>query len=273
MLQRRLDHLDGAEGRHRPGHALVSLDERVLAPQLQGVEAELGGELVDERLDGEGRGRGSRPPVGTEREAVRLHAVAANVDRLPPVRAGDEQRRDPLDAPARVRAAVDDHPAADARQRAVLLRADLELGHLRRGGVRGREVLLPRHHEANGPAQRERRARGQRLDEGELPAERATERLGDDADPVERQAVRARELRAADEDSLGRDGDGELAVGLEPGRRRLRLEVRLVDPRRPERPGDDGVARGEGRVRVSARAMDAVEDVARQLLVVVVLAA
>ena len=63
-----------------------------LQAQLDRVEPERRGELVEERLEREGGGRRSGRAVGAEREAVRLHAVAAEVVRLPVVRAGDEQR-------------------------------------------------------------------------------------------------------------------------------------------------------------------------------------
>ncbi len=88
---RRLQDLDRSEGRHRPRHAAVALDAGVLQAQLDRVDAELGGQLVEQRLDGEGGGRSSRPAIGAEREPVRLHAVAADVPSVPAVRAGHEQ--------------------------------------------------------------------------------------------------------------------------------------------------------------------------------------
>ena len=47
-------------------------------------------ELVEERLEREGRRRRAGRAVRAEREAVRLDAVAADVVRLPAVRPGDE---------------------------------------------------------------------------------------------------------------------------------------------------------------------------------------
>ncbi len=68
----------------------VALDDRVLQPHLDRVEPELLRELVQERLEREGRRRRAGRAVRAEREAVRLDAVAADVVCLPAVRAGDE---------------------------------------------------------------------------------------------------------------------------------------------------------------------------------------
>ena len=128
MLAHALEHVDRADRRERAAaDADVALDDRVLQPQLERVELELVRELVEQRLEREGRGRGARAAVGAEREAVRLDAVPAEVVRLPAVRPGDEERRDPLDAPAGVRAAVDDHARRDRGQRAVPAPADRHL--------------------------------------------------------------------------------------------------------------------------------------------------
>ena len=98
-----------------------------------------------------------------------------------------------------------------------------------------------------GTLQRERRTDRERLDERELPAEGPTQRLGDHADALEREVEGARELAPRDERALRARGDDERARGLEPGGAHLRLEVRLIDPGRPERSLDDHVTRGEGR--------------------------
>ena len=100
-----------------------------------------------------------------------------------------------------------------------------------------------------GRRERERRTRGERLDDRELAAEGAAERLRDDADPLERQPEGAGELALRHERALRARRDDERPVRLEPGRRDLGLDVRLVDPRRPEGGRDDGVARVEARRR------------------------
>ena len=83
---------------------------------------------------------------------------------------------------------------------------------------------------------------------------------------LEREVERARELAPRDERALRARRDDERPGRLEPGGADLRLDVRLVHPRRPERPLDDGVARGERRGDVAVLARDAVEDVAGELL-------
>ena len=121
-----------------------------------------------------------------------------------------------------------------------------------------------------GSAQRERRARGERLDEGELAAERAPDRLGDHADPLERKIECTGELLPRDERALRARRDDEDARRLEPSGAHLRLDVRLMDPRRAERALDDRVAGCEGVRDVSALARDPVEHVAGELLLRVV---
>ena len=121
--------------------------------------------------------------------------------------------------------------------------------------------------------QRERRTRRQRLHQGELAAEGAAQRLRDHADPLQRQAECAGELSLRHERALGAGRDDEVSVRLQPRRCDLGLDVRLVDPGRPERPRDDDVARLENRRCVAGAAMNGVEDVARELLVVTVLLA
>ena len=127
-----------------------------------------------------------------------------------------------------------------------------------------------RQRESDRAAQRERGARGERLDEGELAAERATERLGDHADPLEREIESAGELPPRDERALRARRDDEDTRRLEPCGAHLRLDVRLMDPRRAERALDDRVAGGEGTRDVSVLARDPVEHVSGELLLLVV---
>ena len=183
----------------------------------------------------------------------------------------DEGGRDPFDAPARVRAAVDEHARLDPGERAVLARADAKVRDLRRGRIRRLEVLAAGQDEAHGPPEREGGAGRERLDERELSAERASERLRDDANSLEREAECASELPPRHERALRARGDDERSRRLEPGRRDLGLDVRLIDPRRTECPRDDGVARFERGGGVAVLAMNAIEDVPGQLLLLGVL--
>ncbi len=266
-----LEHLSPADdGVGIAADADVTLDRGVPDPQLDGVEVELRGDLVEERLERERGGRCARSAVGTERHAVRLDAVAADVERLPVVGACDEQRADALDTPAGVGAAVDDHAALDGGERAVGAGADLQVRHLRGGGVGCGEVLAPCEDETDRSFQRERGSDRERLDERELAAERTADRLGDHANALERETEGACDLVPRHEDALRARRDDERPGGLEPRGAHLRLEVCLIDPRRPERSLADGVARREGGGGVAALPRDAIEDVAGKLLLRIV---
>ena len=102
-------------------------------------------------------------------------------------------------------------------KRAVPACTDLQVRHLRGGGIRRLEVLAAREHEPDGTLQRERRTDRERLDERELPAEGPTQRLGDHANALEREVEGARDLPPGDERALRARGDDERARGLEPG--------------------------------------------------------
>ncbi len=142
------------------------------------------------------------------------------------------------------------------------------MGYLRGGRVGRLKVVGPGEDDTHRATQRERRAGRQRLHQGELASEGAAERLRDDADPLQRQVEGAGELPLRHERALGAGRDHEVSVRLQPRRRDLWLDVRLVDPGCPEGPGDDDLARLENRGCVAGAAMNRVEDIARELLVV-----
>ena len=107
-----------------------------------------------------------------------------------------------------------------------------------RAGRRVRRRRCPRAGRGRGGPGRpqdERRAGHERVDDEDLRAERAAQRRRPDAHLGDRQAEDLGELLADVEDALGRGRHGQDAVGLEPGRRGVRLEVALVDPVRAER--------------------------------------
>ena len=138
-------------------------------------------------------------------------------------------------------AAVADDAAADRGQVAVAGRAELEVDQLAGRRVGGREVLPAAEHDPDRPPELERGGGRQRLGDHQLAAERAADRRRLDPDAVDREPERRREALARHERALRARVDDELAVRLDPGQRRLRLEVRLVDPARPEPAGDDDV--------------------------------
>src|SRR4029453_9219646 len=72
-----LEHVDHSDDRERvAADAAISFDYCVVQAHLDRVEPELPGELVEQRLQCEGGGRGSGRTVRAEREGVRLHATA-----------------------------------------------------------------------------------------------------------------------------------------------------------------------------------------------------
>src|SRR5439155_10840106 len=123
-----------------PAHAHVAFDDRVLQPELDRVEAELRGELVEHGLQGEGRRRRSRPAIGAERDAVRLDAVPPDGEGLPPVRPADQGGGDVLEPPLDRRPSIADDLRFQRGELTRLARADAQLDELGRCRVRRLEV-------------------------------------------------------------------------------------------------------------------------------------
>ena len=98
MTRQRLDHFRGADPLPMlpVDHVLATVDE-VPAPQFDRVDAQLRGQVVEDRLDGERALRPARPAIRPGPDAIRQHAVAANVPRRPDVRPGDENGPDPVE--------------------------------------------------------------------------------------------------------------------------------------------------------------------------------
>ena len=170
---------------------------------------------------------------------------------LPAVGARGEHRRDRLDPEVVGGAAIAPHLRADPGEAPVAVGPELQVEDLGAGGVGGGEVLAARHHQPDGPAEHERGADDQRLDDHQLAAEAATERRGADANPVGRQPEQLHQLSPRRERPLRRRGDDELVVLAERGGGGLGLEIALVDPRRVEAAADDDVAAGERGVDVA----------------------
>ena len=216
----------------------------VAQAQLDRVEADLRGELVEQRLDGEGGGRCSGRSIGPETDAIGEHAVGAQRVRAPTVGTGGQQGGEALGPPLVVAPAIQDDAPRDRGELALGARPDLELEQLGRGGVGGRHVLGARERDTDRPAEAERRRRRERLGNHELAAEGAAERRRAHAHAVQREAEELRELLAHAERALSARPYDEVALGLEPRGGGLRLEVALVDPARAE--GARGARRAGG---------------------------
>ena len=82
--------------RHRPSRRPA---DGVAAAQLDGIDPELRRELVDQRFEHERRLRATWAAIRARPDAVRLDAVGADVEGVPAIRAGDEDRSDPIEGP------------------------------------------------------------------------------------------------------------------------------------------------------------------------------
>ena len=197
------------------------------------------------------------------RRAVRARAEAVGADRVrldPPglegVRAADLAARKAGRGRVRERAAVDEHACLERRQRPVLTRPDLEVNHGAGARSRRGEVLAPRQGEPHRPADAERRADDQRLDDRELAAEAATERRALDAHLRQWKPVDPGDVVPDPERRLRARADRDPALSLRPRDRDLRLEVGLVHPRGAEPPLGDGRTLRERRVEVALGVRD-----------------
>ena len=244
----------------------IALADEVAPPKGDRVEAELPGELIDERFDSERRLRSAGTAVRAGSESIRPHAVRADVERRPAIWARDEDGRDLLDRPLDVRARVEHESRVDRHERAVRAGPDPELDHGGCGRVRPRDVLPACEREADRSSENQRGARDERIDDEDLRSECSAEWRTLDADTGQRKPVDLRELPPCVEGSLGAALDGETAIRIDPRRCRVRLDVPLVDPVRAETPGDGGISCRESGKRVAPGISLAVDDVRREVL-------
>ena len=95
------------------GHLVVGGDE-VAPPELDRVDLEAAGQLVEQLLEGERRlGRAGRA-VGAGADPVGLDPVGHDLVRVPVVRADGQDRGDPLDAVLGEAARLEEEPGAQA---------------------------------------------------------------------------------------------------------------------------------------------------------------
>jgi hypothetical protein len=228
----------------------------VLPLELEGIEAQLVGQLVDGRLDAEralrvaGRAkRGGRPGV---REDLVLLGLEV---RVLAVEAGGRTRRPGPggDASRTVGEVV------DGGDRAVPLRPHLDRHQGARGVARAELLLLPvEHHLDRRPGLlREAAGRGSESGAagrgGRLAAEAAAHVVADDAHVLAVEAECLREARPHREDPLRRRVDGEL-VALPGSDDTVGLEARMGVDRAVVRPLVDDVGLREPLLDVPAPA-------------------
>ena len=227
------------------GHRRVAGRQHVAQAQLERVHAQALGQLVHQRLERERGLRRAGGAVGAERDPVGRHPVPGQVVGLPAVGARGEQRGNRLDPEVARRAAVGQHTCPDPRQASLARGSDLDLEHLGAGRIGGGEVLGPGHHQAHRAAQLQGGRGGQRVGDQQLASEPAAERRRAYPDPVGREPEQSDDLVAGVERPLGRGGDDQVVLGVEPGRGGLRLQVPLIGPGGLEASADERVARSQ----------------------------
>ena len=256
---------DPAPGR-AIGH-LVAGGDRVPAPQLDRVEAEAAGHLVEDLFDGEGGLRRAGRAVGAGADAVRLDPVGDDLVGIPAVRADGQDRGDALDAALREGAGLERQARPEAEQVAVARGTSGQLDDPGGRRVAHPEVLVAGQLDPDRAPEQERGRGRQRIGDEQLAAEAATERRAGHAHPGDRQPEEARQLGARPERALRGARQVQDAVAIELGHRDLRLDVALVDPARREATLDDDIAGRKGRVDIAAAVPVPSRDIGRHVLV------
>ena len=240
----------GARREDLPGPGRRARAQGVPAPDLELVEAELRGQVVEQRLVRDRRLGHAEAAERAGGRPVRVDGGRRGLDGRHGVRAhrvdGDAvgHRGTPRGVGAGVEVAVE----ADAGEPAVGVGAERRLDPRRVALRRRLHRLRPRVHAADRAAGDHRGDREQRLDrQVELAAEAAAAGARDDPDGVLRQAEDERELVAIHVRRLGRrpDLDPPVDDARGPG---LGLDVRVLHERRLERAG-----RGDRRRRRAPR--------------------
>ena len=194
----------------------------VAQPQLDGVDLQPDGQLVDRRLEGEIGLRRAGRAVRVGGRLVGRHLEAADVEAWNAIGPAQEVCGQPR-VPARRRAVVVVVPGAEGDQRPILSRAQLERELGRRSRMPDHELVGSHQRQSNRPAQSKGEQRQQRLEELDLAAEAAADRHRDNAHLVRRQIDKRGHAVADDERSLRGGPDGEPAVGLGTHDRDMRL--------------------------------------------------
>ncbi len=253
---------------HRPGRAIrawVAFGRDILQPKFKRVDAELAGQIVHHRLDGEAALRVARRSVGARAKPVGHHLVAADIDVRKVVAASDREcggrhRR------AGVSAGVPQEMPLDCRHLAVPGRADADLDLPGRGWIGRQEVLGAGELKAHRPADCQRRGGSQRLDQAELAAECAADRHGDEANLLLTQPEGLGNDLPGAKHPLGAGVDDNPTHAVRRGDAGLWLDVALMDPGGLEHPLRDSIRRGEAGRDVAHLQVCAAADIGRKTL-------
>ena len=146
------------------GHLVVGRDE-VAAAELDGVDVEPAGELVDELLEREGRLRRARCPVGARADPVGLDPVGDHLVGVPAIWPDGEDGRDALDAVLGIAAGLEPQARLEAAQPAIPRRPEPDVEDRAGRRVRHPEVLVAGELEAHRPTEDERGSRDEWFDQ------------------------------------------------------------------------------------------------------------
>ncbi len=235
----RFDEADPRIG--RPIDAARPLLGRVLQPELDRVDLQLLGQLVDHRLAGERRLRGAGRPIGLRLGLVDQHVVAVDPG-VGQLVAAEHAHAARADHAAGKRPGVVGQPGLARGQLAVLGRAQLD-PHERAGRGSGPlENFVAVHHHLHRPAALAAEHRGHRLQiDGDLAAEAAADFARHHRDLRHGNLQQLGRLLPGRERPLRRSPDRQMAVLVPQRGRDVRLDVALVHAGRFELALDDHV--------------------------------
>ena len=227
-LTRPIARIDGAID--APG-ALLG---RVLEAELDRVDAQLLGQLVDDLLAGEGRLRGPRRPVGLGLGLVVDHVEAINPG-VWQVVATEDAHGTRADHPAGKGSAVVSQPGFAGRELALLRRAELDADERARRGAGCLEDLVALHDHLHRPAALAAQEGRDRFQvDGDLASEAAADLARDDQALRDGNIQQLGHLLTAVEGSLGGRPDLEPVVLVPERDRGVRLDVTLMNAGRAE---------------------------------------
>ena len=241
----------------------VPLRDGIREPDLDRIETERGGDLVDGRFDGERRHRRSRCAVRRHLRLVDDDVVGVDVE------VGDVVGREHAHRTgARGRAAIGTRLVIERcgrrHDRAVLLRTELHADLRRRRRAGGAEHLVAGHHHLHRPLRLTRQHHCERLEvDRNLAAEAAADLARCHLDVCGIEAEHRRRGVAHKEGALRARPDVDAAVLVHTRHAGMRLDVALMAGRRAEHALHDDISRSEAGCEVAALQFEASGDVRR----------
>ena len=206
--------------------------DHVLPPDRERVDAQFAGQFVDGGLDGERGLRGAISPERTRGHRIRVDRIADAllVGAAVGGHRGAERRGEDLAAVVAVGSGIGDGVDLHRRERAVLLRAQLDRDLHRMAADRRGELLgageLPLHRAAGLQRRQHAQVLGQQF---LLAAEPASDVFGEDVDLVGEHAEEVGELDLGEVGGLRAGADMDAPVLATPGDRAVGLHVCVLD--------------------------------------------